>query len=135
MAKPAVQSRAIVVRQPAAKAPIINIRGPALAAKAKAAAKSAGRAALHRAQAEKHTLGAVMAGAALGYAERSKMQLPHVASLGVAGTYGIAAWMASKHLRSRTLSHVATGLLTIAAYQFARGGAAGVSGPEVLPLG
>lgn len=125
-------SRAIVVRAPTPKPPIIRIAAPAMQ-RVKKAASGIGRAALHRAQQEKHTMGAVLAGAALGFAEKQKMTLPHFATLGVAGTYGVAAWFGAKHLRSRTLSHVATGLLTIAAYQFARG--EGVSGPAILPLG
>ena len=133
MAAKSAFGKAIVVRSAQPKAPIINIRSPAVQ-RAKRAAHAVGRAALHRAQAEKHTVGAVLAGAALGYAERQKMTLPHLSTLGVAGTYGVAAWFASRHMRSRTLSHVATGLLTIAAYQFARGDSV-VGGPVVLPLG
>lgn len=126
--------KAIVVRAAQPKAPIINVRAPAMQ-RAKRAAGAVGRAALHRAQQEKHTIGAVLAGAALGYAERQQMTLPHISALGVAGTYGVAAWFGARHMRSRTLSHVATGLLTIAAYQFAKGGGAVVGGPVVLPLG
>lgn len=133
MAAKSAFGKAIVVRQATPKAPIINIRSPAVQ-KAKGMARAAGRAALHRAQQEKHTIGAVLAGAALGYAERQKMTLPHITSLGVAGTYGVAAWFGARQMRSRTLSHVATGLLTIAAYQFARGDSV-VGGPVVLPLG
>lgn len=124
--------KAIVVRAPQPKAPIIRIAAPAVQ-KAKKVASHVGRAAFERAKAEKHTLGAVLAGAALGYAEKQKMTLPHFATLGVAGTYGLAFWFGAKHMRSRTMSHVATGLLTIAAYQFARGDS--VSGPSILPLG
>ncbi len=134
MAAKTAFGKAIVVRAPQPKAPIIRISQPAMQ-KAKKVASHFGRAAFERAKQEKHTMGAVLAGAALGFAERQKVQLPHFSTLGVAGTYGVAAWFGAKHLRSRTLSHVATGLLTIAAYQFARGeGVSGIAGPTILPL-
>jgi hypothetical protein len=71
---------------------------------------------------EKHTLAAVGAAAALGLIEREKVALPSIPKLGMAGTYGIGFWLAGKYMRSRTMAHVATGLLSIAAYQLGKTG-------------
>lgn len=79
---------------------------------------AAGRAALS----EKHTISAVLAAAVLGYLQRpgSTTDLPHIATIGVPATYGIAAWVAGRAMKSRVASHVATGLLSVAAYQYAK---------------
>jgi hypothetical protein len=71
---------------------------------------------------ERHTLAAVGAAGALGFAKRMGVSLPKVAALGTAGTYGVAAWAAARFTKSRVLSHVATGLLCVAAYQHGAGG-------------
>lgn len=99
------------------------------------AAGTAGRKALE----EKHTLMAVVGGAALGLIEKEGIALPSIPKLGISGTYGVVAWAAGKYLKSRTLSHVATGLLAIAAYELAKtgkisDGTGKVSG-NVFPVG
>lgn len=78
----------------------------------------AGRKALE----EKHTVAAVIGAAALGLAEKEGIALPSIPKLGMAGTYGILAWVAGKWFKSRVASHVATGLLAIAAYELAKTG-------------
>lgn len=79
---------------------------------------------------EKHTLTAVAAAGALGLAERNGIPIPHIALLGPAGTLGAAAWIAGKTSGNETLKHVATGLLSIAAYELAKGGGSKVAGDE-----
>ena len=74
---------------------------------------------------EKHTLTAVAAAGALGLAERNGIPIPHLALLGQAGTLGAVAWIAGKMTGNETAKHVATGLLSIAAYELAKGGGGG----------
>lgn len=114
----------IIIRQPAARAPIIKVSAPR-ASRAKHYARRAGhhlKRAGQKALEEKHTLAAVGAAAALGFVEREKVALPAIPKLGMAGTYGLVAWAAGKYMRSRTLAHVATGLLSVAAYQLGKTG-------------
>jgi hypothetical protein len=82
---------------------------------------------------EKHTLAAVGAAGALGFAKRMGVSLPKIDALGTAGTYGVVAWAGARFMKSRTLSHVATGLLCVAAYQHAAGGGS-VSGDDLDDL-
>lgn len=85
-------------------------------------------AATRAAQTEKHTLTAIIAAGSLGFAKRMGVNLPRIDALGTAGTYGAAAWVAARFMKSKTLSHVATGLLAVAAWQHGAGG--GVSGDD-----
>ena len=121
------RARTIIMAAPRRSAPAINLslprgairRGGARVARAGAAA----------AQAEKHTLMAVGAAAALGYMSRTgEANLPHINALGVPGTYGMVLWGVGRMTKSRTASHMATGLLAIAAYEMVRTGAIGGSG-------
>lgn len=101
---------------------------PATRGKVKAGARRAFGAAAKAARDEKHTLTAVVAAAGLGWAERPgkdgkpslASKLPKIDALGVAGTYGGLAWVGAKLTKNPVLSHVATGLLSIAAYKFGR---------------
>lgn len=70
---------------------------------------------------EKHTIAAVAASAGLGFLKRQSVDLPKIEQLGTAGTYGVAAWLAARMTKSRTMSHVATGMLSVAAFQLASG--------------
>ncbi len=70
---------------------------------------------------EKHTLTALVAAGALGLAKRQKMDLPKIDQIGTAGTYGLAAWVAARWSGNKTISHVATGLLSVAAFSLASG--------------
>jgi hypothetical protein len=87
-------------------------------------------AAARAAASERHTAAAVLGAAAIGWAQRSGTTLPHVASLGVAGTYGVLAWAVGRMTRSNVAQHVATGLLAVAAYQLTAGGGTSVSGDD-----
>jgi len=70
---------------------------------------------------ESHTIAAVLASALLGYAERENMleSVPSIPALGVPGTLGMVAWAGGKFMKSKVLAHVATGLLSVAAYKLA----------------
>lgn len=70
---------------------------------------------------EKHTLTALLSAGALGLAKRQGIALPKIDAIGTAGTYGLAAWIGARMMKSRTLSHVATGLLSVAAFALAAG--------------
>lgn len=82
-------------------------------------ARRAGTAAAQAAVSERHTLAAVGAAAAYGFARSRGVALPFVGALGMAGTYGLAAWALGRYTKSRTMQHVATGLLSVAAAEFA----------------
>jgi hypothetical protein len=98
--------------------------------KAKAAVRRGATAAARFAADEKHTLAAALAAGALGWAEKSKTELPRIKALGTAATYGLAAWALGKFTKSRVARHVATGLLSVAAYQFAKGGGDAMTGDD-----
>jgi hypothetical protein len=66
---------------------------------------------------EKHTIAALASAAAIGAIQGKGIDLPHIKQIGMAGTYGIGAWLAGRFLKSKTLSHVATGLLSVGAYE------------------
>lgn len=70
---------------------------------------------------EKHTLTAIVSAAALGLAKRQAIALPKIDAIGTAGTYGAGAWVLARFMKSRTMSHVATGLLSVAAFSMAAG--------------
>lgn len=68
---------------------------------------------------EKHTIAAVLGAAVLGHATKNKWKVPQVESLGPAATWGFAAWALGRYTKNRTAQHVATGLLSVAAYEWA----------------
>jgi len=84
-------------------------------------ARRAGVAAAQAAVSERHTFAAVAAAAGYGFARSRGVTLPYVSALGVAGTYGLAAWALGRYSKNRTMQHVATGLLAVAAAEFASG--------------
>ena len=86
------------------------------------------------AMSEKHTLTALAAAAALGFAKRQNYKLPSLPMLGPAATYGLGAWALSKYTGNKIASHAATGMLSVALYELAAGqGMAGdVGADEVL---
>lgn len=70
---------------------------------------------------EKHTLTALIAAGGLGLAKRQGISLPKIPQIGTAGTYGLAAWVAARMTKNKTMAHVATGLLSVSAFQLAAG--------------
>jgi len=89
------------------------------------------------AMAEKHTVAAVAAAGALGLLERNNVPVPYLEFLGKAGSMGALAWIAGKYTGNVTVQHVATGLLSVAAYELAKGGAkaGGVAGDSEVIMG
>jgi hypothetical protein len=101
------------------------------------AAKSSGNRltkAKEAAMSEKHTLTALAAAAAVGFAKRQGFNLPHLPMMGPAATYGLASWALAKYTGNKIASHAATGLLSVAIYELAAGGgvAGDVGADEVL---
>lgn len=97
-------------------------------------ARRGGTAAARWAREEKHTIAAVGTGLVLGFLERpgtdgqsTASKLPHIAALGVPGTYGLGLHFAARFTKSHTLAHMATGLMTIAARDLARSGFGGTA--------
>jgi len=84
---------------------------------AKRVATRGATAAAKAAQAEKHTLAALAAAAVLGFARRTNTDLPTVGDVQPALLYGLAAWGFGKWGKSRTASHVGTGLLSVGLYE------------------
>ena len=115
----AIATRTRVIRTPPPKVQIVRVGNTGRKVK-RAVARGASRAAI-AARDEKHTLAAVVGAAAVGMAKKHDVDLPHIDALGTAGTYGAAALIAAKFTKSKTLAHVATGMLSVAAYQLAAG--------------
>lgn len=113
------------------KTRIIRIGGSRAGRIARRGFTTAGRAAMS----EKHTIAAVLSAAALGYLTRpsSTTELPHIDALGVPATYGIAAWIAGRALKSQVAQHVSTGLLAVAAYSWAKEETPGAARPAARP--
>jgi hypothetical protein len=101
------------------------VRVPTFSAAAKRRASGIARrgfsAAARAASSERHTIAAVGAAAVLGFMQRNSVTLPKIDALGTAGTYGLIAWAGGRFMKSQILSHVATGLMSISAYQLAAG--------------
>jgi len=69
--------------------------------------------------AEKHRTGALMVAAGLGFAKKQGYEIPHVETVGEAGTIALAAFAAKKFgvIRSPWLDHLITGAGVIAIYE------------------
>lgn len=107
--------------------PII-VRAPAV----KHAVKHHAKRAFSAAAEERHRLGAILGGLALGLIEKAGIDIPTVPLLGKAGTLGAAAWAMGKWGKSRMASHAATGFFAIAAYELGKEGRiAGIDGGYV----
>jgi hypothetical protein len=110
-----------------AKTQVIQLRAPripttgALALRARRGARVAGRVAARVAHDQRHTLAAVGTAAALGWVARSGTQLPHLRALGVPGTYGLGALLVAAATKNAWAQHIASGALSVAAYEWARG--------------
>lgn len=68
----------------------------------------------------KHTITAALAGAFLGYARSKGMKLPTIGKLTQEQTAALAGIGASLFTKNRTVRHVTTGLVAVAAYQTAQ---------------
>jgi|FLYL01.1.fsa_nt_gi hypothetical protein len=119
------KSKALVVRAPRTSVRVVKVpQVRVIRAGGRAIGRGVRRgfsAAARVARDEKHTIVAVLAAAGVGLLKRTGTALPHIEALGVAGTYGLGAWMAARYTRNQTLAHVATGLLSVAAFRMASG--------------
>ena len=119
---PRSRSRAVAVRTRTVTPKVQIVRVPtAVKRRATQVARRGVTKAAQVARDEKHTLTAVAAAAALGLAKRQGVDLPKVDTLGTSGTYGAVAYVAARMTKSKTLAHVATGLLSVASFQLASG--------------
>lgn len=103
---------------------------PATRRRVAGVARRAGGAAARAAYAEKHTIAAVLAAAAFGWMKKSGVQLPKIDAIGTPGTYGLVAWGLGRFMGSPVASHIATGLMSVSAYELASGQT--LSGGEVM---
>lgn len=116
-----------ITRSAPAKATVIKVSGPAPLARR--ARKVAGRARGHAISGAKAFMGvaqnqliAVGGAAGLAFLQKSGVKIPKlIDSLSVPANAGLIAWGAARLLKNSTLDHVATGLLSAAAYAFAGG--------------
>jgi hypothetical protein len=105
-------SKPVIVRVPAAT--------PARR-KSTGFARRASSAASRLAASETHTIVAVGSAVVLGLMKRQNVALPKIDALGTPGTYGLLAWAVGRYTRSTMAQHVATGLMSVSAYQLAAG--------------
>lgn len=107
------------------------IRVPSMPSRGKRAGallRRGGGAAAKAAQANKHTMFALLGAGIAGYIKKTGMDLPKIDALGTAGTYGALALVGGIMMKNRTLESLGTGLASIAVYQLASGD--GVSGDD-----
>jgi len=97
---------------------------------AKSGVRRAGSAIAARARDEKHTMTALLAAFAAGYCDKNNVNIPTFGPLSKAGTAGVLAFAIAKMTKNKTAEHVATGLLSVQAYQFAAGAA--VVGDDIV---
>jgi hypothetical protein len=71
---------------------------------------------------ERHRMGAIAGGAVLGWIDKSGFAIPTLPFLGKAGTAGVAAWALGKYTNSPWADDMATGMLSIAAYELVKEG-------------
>jgi hypothetical protein len=118
----AAAGKTIILRAPSAPAHHAPSRPVVIVQKVKAAAKRhAGRAAAGAIE-ERHRIGAIAGGFALGMIDKSAIDFPTIPFLGRAGTLGLLAWGAARMTKNEWASHAATGLLAIAAYELSKEG-------------
>jgi len=117
-------SSAMVVRRPepprhtTARPIVIRHVSPPKPKKHHRKAKSGGGGGFGGLGSEKHRLGAIAGGAVFALVEHSGVKVPEIAAIGKAGTIGAAAWVAAKYLHMAWAEDLATGMLSIAAYEF-----------------
>ena len=106
-----------------AKPIVLRVPTPSPATRAKVAnvARRGYSAAAKVASQERHTIVAIGSAALLGILKKQNVSLPKISALGTPGTYGMAAWLIGRFTRSPIAQHVATGLLSVSAYELASG--------------
>lgn len=113
---PRTAARTTITRAPAPS------RTRIMVARAAPIARRVGGVALQAARDEKHTIAAVVAAAALGYADRENMLESWSLIDGVdpKAQLALALFIASKVTRSRTVAHVATGVASVAVFDMVK---------------
>jgi len=94
---------------------------PATRARAVGFARRGVSAAARVASSERHTIVAVGSAAVLGFMKKQNVRLPKFDALGTPGTYGLIAWAIGRFTKSPVAQHVATGLMSVSAYELASG--------------
>lgn len=106
-------AKPVIVRVPAAT--------PARRKSAGNFTRRASSAAAKLASSEQHTIAATASAAVFGFMKRQNVNLPHFDALGTPGTYGLVAWAIGRYTKSPMAQHIATGLLSVSAYQLGAG--------------
>ena len=134
MAFQKARPQTIVVRAPAAPAPVARrSNSGALRRRYEDVIRGMRTRAVKAASEEKHTITALIAAGGFGLAERyapETMQKLSIGPLNPEGTIGVGLWAANRFglMRSKTMEHAATGLLSVQVYKWASG--AEVSGGD-----
>lgn len=102
--------------------PTIRVAMPRSPGKLARAARRGARHVSTEASQNKHRLGAIGAGFVLGYMQKNNWSIPAIPMLGQAGTLAVASYYGGKFMKSRMLSHMATGFAAIAAYELGKDG-------------
>ena len=76
------------------------------------------------AQENKHMTGAIIGAAGLGFAKKQGYEIPHIQTVGEAGSLALAGYLLEKFgiYKARWLRHATTGFACIAAYEMASTG-------------
>ena len=82
-------------------------------------ARKAGRVIGGIASENKHMMGAVLGAAALGFAKKQGYTIPHIGTIGEAGTLALAGYLLDKFkiVQNRMLRHATTGFAAVAVYE------------------
>lgn len=110
-------TRTVVANPYRTPAPVIRVSAPAAPSR-RAKIKHYARRAGAGVASEKHTLTAVGAALLYGLAVKSGINIPSIGPLGPAATVGLGAWLYGRTSKNNTAQHLATGLLSVAAYSW-----------------
>jgi len=113
-----------VIRRSSPKPVIVRVPSFARGSRGRAMARRGLSIAARQAASERQALTGIIAAGGLGFLARQGVALPHVQALGTAGTVGAIAWIIGKVTKQRMFRDAAAGLLSVAAYQHAKGGSA-----------
>lgn len=113
---PATRSRSTAMARPAPS------RARVIVARAAPIARRVGGAALQAARDERHTIAAVVSAGVLGYADREGMleSWSLIDGIDPKVQLALAAFLVAKVTKSRTASHVATGIGSVAVYDLVK---------------
>jgi len=108
-------------------------RYPRIRYRTRTLARRGSTAAARAAMTERHTLAAVGTAFAYGFLkDKIRTALPAIPGFAPEVTFGLGLWVAGKWWKSRTIEHMATGMLAVAAANLGQSMATGVSGEDVV---